>query len=161
MTWYLCTIGKASPGNWELCKQVGLYGIPGGHINRPGGRIGRPHVEVGDRLLVWQGGAGYIAEAQVTGPARIPRDKQEAPWPGGIYRFAYVVPIEVVLEVKSPLNLSFIGNQQSGTGFATGTFQRSFVAIPDKAATYVSNALREKHAAEVPENGAIQTSPRA
>jgi hypothetical protein len=59
-----------------------------------------------------------------------------------------------VLEVKSPLNLSFIGNEQPGTGFTKGKFQRSFAAIPDKAATYVSTALREKQAAEVPENGA-------
>jgi hypothetical protein len=120
---------------------VGLYGIPRG-------RSGRPRVQVGDHLLVWQGGEGYIAEAEACGPVRIPSSREEAPWPGGTNRFSYVVPIEVVLEVESPLKLSFVGDVQSGTGFAKGIFQRSFSPIPDKAATYVSTALREKRAAE-------------
>jgi hypothetical protein len=143
VTWYVCTIGKASPSNWELCKQVNLYGIPGirGHPRRP-------RAQAGDHLLVWQGGKGYIAEAAVTGPARIPRNNNEAPWPGGTYRFSYVVPIEVVLEVESPLKLSFVGNEQTGTGLPKGKFQLSFAPIPDKAATYVSNALHAKRAAE-------------
>jgi hypothetical protein len=147
--WYLCTIGKATPGNWELCKQVGLYGIPGGHP--------RPQVDVDDHLLIWQGGGGYIAEAVVTGPVRIPSSRQEAPWPGGTDRFAYVVPLEVVLEVASPLKMPFVGGRQSGTDFHKGEFQRSFSPIPDKAATYVSTALREKRAAEVLEDEATQT----
>jgi hypothetical protein len=142
MSWYLCTIGKATPGNWELCKQVHLYGIP-----RSG--TSRPHVEAGDQLLVWQGGGGYIAEAAVTGPARIPSNEKEAPWPGGTDRFAYVVPIEVLFEVRSPLKLSFFGNKQSGTDFPNGYFRRSFSPIPDKAAMFVSAALHEKRDAEL------------
>lgn len=144
VTWYVCTIGRANPGNWELCKQVNLYGIPGARR-----RARRPRVEIGDRLLVWQGGKGYIAEAAVVGPARIPSNNNEAPWPGGTYRFAYVIPIEVLLEVQSPLKLSFVGNEQSGTGLAKGKFQLSLSSIPDKAATYVSTALREKRDAEI------------
>lgn len=145
MRWHLCTIGQAAPANWDLCKQVGLYGIPGS-------RFGRPRAETGDHLLVWQGGAGYIAEAAVTGPARIPNSKKEAPWPGGIYRFEYVIPIEVVLEVKSPLKFPFVGNEQSGTSFPKGKFQRSFAPIDDEAAMYVSAALRERRAEETQGN---------
>jgi hypothetical protein len=145
MTWYVCTIGRASPGNWELCKQVGLYGIPGG---RGLGRSRRPRIEGGDHLLVWQGGKGYIAEAMATGPIRIPNNDSEVPWPGGTYRFTYVVPIEVLLEVKSPLKLSFVGNEQAGTGLPKGKFQLSLASIPDEAAKYVRTALREKQAAE-------------
>jgi hypothetical protein len=142
VSWYLCTIGSATPGNWDLCKQVHLYGI----LRAAAGRL---HVEVGDHLLVWRGGEGYIAEAEVTGPARIPSSEKEAPWPGGIYRFAYVVPIEVVLEVTSPLKLPFVGNKQSGTDFPKGFFQRGFSPVPDKAAMYVSTRLREKRDAEL------------
>jgi hypothetical protein len=144
VTWYLCTIGKAAPRNWELCKQVRLYGIPGSD------RAPRPRVEAGDRVLVWQGGQGYIAEAAITGPARVPSGDDEAPWPGHTYRFAYVFPIEVVLEVESPLFLAFsgIGNKQIGTDFPKGWFQRGFASIPERAATYVSSLLREKRAAD-------------
>jgi hypothetical protein len=133
MSWYLCTIGRTTPGNWELCKQIGLYGIPCGRRDR------RPRVEVGDHLLVWQGGKGYIAEAVVSGAARTPRSEAEAPWPGGIRRFAYVIPIEVVTEVKSPLKLAFDGDDQEKTGFAKGKFQLSLSPIPERAATYVKH----------------------
>jgi hypothetical protein len=147
--WYVCTIGRANPGNWELCKQVRLYGIPGSRANRP-------RVQAGDRLLVWQAGEGYIAEAAATGPVRTPNNNEEAPWPGGTNRFSYVVPIEIVLEVESPLKLPFVGNEQSGTGFAKGIFQRSFSPVSDKAATYVSSALRKKQSVEVLEDEAVE-----
>jgi hypothetical protein len=148
--WYLCTIGRATPGNWALCKLVGLYGIPGGRT--------RPYAQAGDHLLVWQGGEGYIAEAVVTGPVRTPSNSQEAPWPGGTRRFAYVVPIEVILEVASPLKFPFDSGSQSGTGFHQGLFQRSFSPIPEKEATYVSAALAEKRASDRPEGGDAQTA---
>jgi hypothetical protein len=106
--------------------------------------------------LVWQGGRGYVAEATVTGPVRIPNNENEAPWPGGIYRFAYVVPIKVVLEVKSPFWLSFVGNEQSSTGLSKGKFQLSFAPISDRAATYVSTALRERKAAEALGEGGME-----
>lgn len=147
MTWYLCTIGRTTPRNWDLCKEVGLYGLPGRR---------RPRVQVGDHLLVWQGGKGYIAEAVVTGSVRSPSSQAEAPWPGGTYRFRYVIPIEVVLEVKSPLKLPFDGNEQSGTGFPKGKFQLSLSAIPDKAAMYVSTALGEKQLDEVLKDNASE-----
>jgi hypothetical protein len=91
-----------------------------------------------------------------TGPIRIPNNDNEVPWPGGTYRFTYVVPIEVLLEVKSPLKLSFVGNEQAGTGLAKGKFQLSLASIPDKAATYVSTALREKQAAEALEDAGME-----
>lgn len=143
MSWFICTISKEAPRNWELCKQVGLYGIPGTTARR------RPEVEVGDRLLVWQGGAGYIAEATVTGPVRIPASKAEAPWPGGTYRFAYIVPIEVTVEVQSPLKVPFVGDKQAGTGFSKVLFRRSFVLVSDKAARHVSRELLEKRDKEL------------
>jgi hypothetical protein len=139
VSWYVCTIGRQSPGNWDLCKQVGLYGIPSGRA-RP------PRVEVGDRLLVWQGGRGYIAEAMITGPMRVPISRAEAPWPGGTYRFGYVVPIQVTFETRSPLKLPFNGDKQSVTGFSKNLFRRSFSLVPDQAATHVSSKLREEQA---------------
>lgn len=151
MRWFLCTIGRATPGNWQLCKQFGLYGIPGG-------RTRRPYAEVDDRLLVWQGGGGYIAEAAITGPVRPPSSSAEVPWPGGMRRFHYVVPIEVILEVASPLKLPFDGDSQAGTGFHKGQFQRSFSPIREEAAVYVSAALREKRAGEELEGKDAQTA---
>jgi hypothetical protein len=142
VSWYVCTIGKATPGNWELCKQVHLFGIPRS-------TTGRPHVQVGDHLLIWLGGRGYAAEAAVTGPARIPNSEEEAPWPGGTDRFAYVIPIEVVLEVTAPLYLPFVDNRQSGTNFPNGYFRRSLSGVPDEPAMHVIAALREKRDTEV------------
>jgi hypothetical protein len=135
LTWFVCTISKTSPKNWDLCKVTGLYGVPGGS------RLSRPSATEGDHLLIWQGGAGYIAQAVVTGLPRVPMSRAEAPWPGGTYRFRWVVPIKVDLELNSPLKLGFQGDRQRVTGFSKTMFLRSFTRVDDRAAVQVSEVL--------------------
>jgi hypothetical protein len=138
MASYLCTVGRQSPQNWALCKQVGMWGIPFGRYRR------RTPVEVGDRLLVWIGGRGYVAEAVVTDPPRPPRNRDEAPWSGGIHRFALVVPMSVAIEVRTPVRLPFMGDRQAETDLPTVMFQRSFALLSETTADHISGLLAKR-----------------
>src|SRR5690348_725919 len=96
---FLCTISRTSPDNWTLCKQTGLWGVARATKRR------MSRIEVGDRLFVWLGGRGFVAEAVVAAPPRPPRNASEAPWEGGLYRFTFVIPIEVIRELAAPIRL--------------------------------------------------------
>lgn len=136
MSWFVYTIGKSTPGNWDLCKKVSAYGVSIGS--------GRPSAKEEDRILIWLGGRGYVAEAIVTGPPTEPRTKEEAPWPGGLDRYAYVVPIHVVAEVREPINFPFVGRVQPETGVKTAHLQRGIASIPDSGAMKISAAIRKQ-----------------
>lgn len=86
---FVCTISRNSPSNWEKCRAVGLYCIPG-HSRAPSARKG-------DRLFIWMGGKGDIAEAVITADPRPPKNRGDAPWPGGLYSFGWVIPFDVRL----------------------------------------------------------------
>ena len=81
---------------------------------------GRPRAKAEDHLLIWLGGRGYVAEALVTGLPIVPRAKEEVPWPGGLYRFAYVVPMRVVAEVREPINFPSFAICSTGDGCLNG-----------------------------------------
>ncbi len=149
MSWFVCAIGKSSPGNWDLCKEANAYGVLGGQ--------GRPRAKAEDHLLIWLGGRGYVAEALVTGLPIVPRAKEEVPWPGGLYRFAYVVPMRVVAEVREPINFPFVRNVQPETGVSTAQLQRGMALIPDSGAMKVSAAIRK----QVIEEAQAQDVPNA
>ena len=136
MSWFVFTIGQSNPGNWELCKEVGAYGVSFGS--------GRPRAKKEDRILIWLGGRGYVAEAVVTGPPTEARTEEEVPWPGGLNRYAYLVPIRVVVEVREPVNFPFVGRVQPETGVKTAHLQRGMATIPDSAAMKISAAIRKQ-----------------
>jgi hypothetical protein len=143
MSWFVCTVSRNEPSNWEKCKSVGLWGLT----------RTRSGVVPGDRFVAWIGGRGFIAEGEITGSARRPVDKTEAPWPGGTYRFSLVVPIRVQLEVKSPVFLPFDGQRQRETGISKAQLQSSLSLIPDVAGQRIAALLAERHAAEVTRGG--------
>ncbi len=136
MSWFVCTIGQSTPGNWDLCKQVGAYGVSVGS--------GRPSIKEDDRIVVWLGGRGYVAEAVVTGHLIVPRTEEDVPWPGGLNRYAYLVPIHVVAEVRNPIYFPFVGRVQPETGVKTAHLQRGLSLIPDSGAIRISAAIREQ-----------------
>jgi hypothetical protein len=132
----VCTIGKSSPDNWNLCKKVSGFGVSFAS--------GRPRAKEGDRILIWLGGRGYVAEAVVTGSPTKARTEEEVPWPGGLKRFGYVVPIKVVAEVREPINFPFVGRVQPETGVHKAQLQRGIASISDPGATKISAAIRKQ-----------------
>lgn len=137
---YVCTIGKASPRNWPLCREVGLYGIPG-HNRKPSARKG-------DRIFVWMGGQGYIAEAVVSEDPRPPKSRAEAPWPGGVYSFGWVIAFELLLEVQKPVWFPFLGPTQQQTGVSKSGLQRGLARLSTEGAEIIAAALRKEAEAE-------------
>ena len=133
LAWFVCTIAKSSSTNWEICKVVGGYAVPG--------RRRRPNVDIGDHLLIWIGGRGYVADCRVTGESKILESEEDAPWPGGPYRYGYVIPMEVLVEPRIPVMLSFVGSYQIETGVSKSQLQRSFALIPEVAGIHVGKVL--------------------
>jgi hypothetical protein len=136
LSWFVCTIGQSTQGNWDLCKKVGAFGVSIG--------TGRPSIKEDDRVLIWLGGRGYVAEAVATGPPTAPHTKEEVPWPGGLHRFAYIVPIRIVAEVREPINFPFVQRVQQETGVKTAHLQRGISSIPEAGAIKISAAIQKQ-----------------
>jgi len=110
-------------------------------LNRPA-----PKVEPGDRLFIWKGRTGFIAETVVTGPARTPKSREDAPWPGGLTRWRAVFPIRVVREVNESYKLPFVKDRQEVTGISSNSLRFGLVPISEEAATTISAVLADREA---------------
>ena len=128
MTWFVGAIAKASSHNWDLCKEISLFGISTG-----GRKVGASNIKKGDKLVVWLGASGFIAVANIVGLPRNPVSREEAPWGGGLHRFGLVFPIEVTFEPKAPVWLGFQAGSQEKTGMPQYTLRKGFGSIPDAA----------------------------
>jgi len=131
---FVGAISISEPHNWDRCKAVGLWGVPKYTF-----RV--RSVKAGDRLFIWRTRAGFIAEARVTGPPRVPVSKDEAPWPGGLSRFSAVIPIAVVQETSTPYRLAFVKDRQEVTGLSSNSLRFGLVPIGDEAGDNISAAL--------------------
>jgi hypothetical protein len=144
---YLCSISRFNPDNWPLARDAGMWGLTarGGVGTRtpPTARV-RP----GDRLVFWVGGQGYVGEGVVVEPPRAPKNKSEAPWPGGLHLFQTVIPMLVTKELRSPVYLRFDGDKQRDTNMSKNNFRRSLYRIPDSAAEVISKLISQSPAKE-------------
>lgn len=134
MAWFVCAVSPREKKNWDLCKESGFWGYTRGAA--PG--------TVGDQLLFWVGGRGYVGYGVVVGDPHEPSDRSEAPWPGSVYRFTSVVPFKLQYEAKNPVFLRFKSNVQEVTGFNTANLQRGMSRVPDSAAGLVVELLHKQ-----------------
>jgi len=137
MSWFVAAISKQSPRNWDLCKQVGLFGV-----STQGRKIGISGISKGYRLVVWMGGRGFVAITTIDEKPRPPADKSETPWGGGIYRFGIVIPFSIDIEVEKPLWLGFQNGKQEKTGMPQYSLRKSFSLIPDSVGSKIEALLR-------------------
>ena len=152
LTWFVCTIARKSTRNWQLCKEVSAYGIPG--KRKPA------QAAAGDCLLFWVGGRGFVGEGEVSGSPRVPANKIEAPWPGGTYQYGFIIPFELRIEVSKAVYLPFSGQIQDRTGISKTQLQRSFSIIGAGAGELVRDLLIERRDAESQESDAPSGQPR-
>lgn len=138
MTWFIGAIAKESAHNWDLCKDIKLFGISTG-----GRKVGASNIKKGDKLLIWLGGSGFIGIADITGNPRNPISREEAPWGGGLHRFGLVFPIKVVYEPKAPVWLGFKDGKQEKTGMPQFTLRKGFGSIPDSAAIAAEKIIKD------------------
>lgn len=137
MSWYIGAIAKASARNWDLCKEISLFGISTG-----GRQVGASSIEPGDKLLIWLGGTGYIAITEIVGKARQPIGREEAPWGGGLHRFGLVLPIKVEFEPNAPVWLGFESGKQVNTGMPQFSLRKGFSRINDDVGKVASEIIR-------------------
>ena len=143
MAWFLCTISRHEPSNWKKCKEAGLWGIPGVvHASKEAKR--------GDRLLFWMGGRGYIGYGIVLEQGRVPQRRDEVPWPGGLARWTYLIPMRVQIEIAEPVRLKFQRSIQDQTRFSTTKFQRGFAPIESEPAQAVAEQIIQQSIRESP-----------
>lgn len=137
VTWFVGAIAKASSHNWDMCKEINLFGISTG-----GRKVGAGNIKKGDRLLVWLGASGYIATATITGAPRNPVSREEAPWGGGLHRFGLVFPIKVDFEPKAPVWFGFSQGRQEKTGLAQFSIRKGFSSIPDSVGEVAEKLIK-------------------
>lgn len=138
MTYFVGAIAKESAHNWDLCKEIKLFGISTG-----GRKVGASNIKKGDKLLVWLGGSGYIAVATVAGVPRNPVSREEAPWGGGLHRFGLVFPIKVDFEPNDPVWLGFKNGKQERTELPQFSIRKGFSSVPDAAGRAAEKIIRE------------------
>jgi hypothetical protein len=107
---FIAAVSPQAPGNWQICKREGLWGV----IERWGSATGVANarrVAVGDYIFIWLGKqgrspGGVIAKTQALGPFDPVRPGVRIPWPNPDH-YAGVIPIRVISELDSPVGDSF------------------------------------------------------
>ena len=136
MEWHVAGIAKQSAHNWDLCKNVGLFGIS---------TDGRKHrldkVKKGDKVAIWQAGKGWIALVQALTDTRQPVDKSETPWGGGMGRFGLVFPFKILLEPKEPVELKFLDYKQEKTGMSVFVLRKGFCSVPSDVGEKIEKVI--------------------
>ena len=122
--WFICTLGKSTSHNWDICKEHKIWGIP-----TNGRNYNLSKAKKGDNLLFYLASVGFLGLGKVTGPMRIPSSREEAPWAGGIYRYGVIVPFKLVTETDSPLKVNFVTNKIADTGVSTTLLRRGFAQV--------------------------------
>ena len=139
MRWFICTLSKEGFHNWELCKEVGLWGVP-----TNGKKIAKPDLTQGDGLFVYAASRGIKAICEIIGEARMPRGKDEAPWAGGIFRYGLVFPIKVIKEFEEAISGSFFDQKLEGTSISTSQLRRGFAPVTAKDGQNLFKLLSDK-----------------
>ncbi|MET7767442.1 DUF3883 domain-containing protein [Nocardia sp. NPDC005366] len=96
-------------GNWEICQSEGLIGVRSSRRAQERAQ----EVKRGDTVYVWRGGTpkprtGLIARLMVAGPGRVAKNP---PWPDP-QQYTWVIPIEDVVTLETPVPDRFPGNRQ-------------------------------------------------
>ena len=143
-SWFVCTIGKESAHNWDICKSISSWGIPSS-----GRKLSMNQAVKGDQLLFYLASKGFFASAKVIGPMKKPSSKEEAPWAGGIYRYGIVIPFKLQLELDEPLRIPFISMKVEGTSISVTSLRRGFAPISNSDGEFVLRALEAAKKAKI------------
>jgi hypothetical protein len=135
-TWFVCTVSKETPHNWDLAKAGAVWGIP-----TNGRKINMSQTQKGDYLLFYMASKGFFALAETTAPMKTPASKEEAPWAGGIYRYGAVIPMKILLELDVPMKKTFVDNKIEGTSIAANVLRRGFAQISNLDGVTSAEAL--------------------
>ena len=121
MNTFIASISEKFPGTWERCKELQSWGLA---TDRP--VLGR--AAIGDRLLVYVGGAGIIAECKVT-RSRFEERNPSRDWNHDGRTYPFRIGFKVVREfAPRPLKFPKKGLNPD-TGLVQGLLQQGFAAL--------------------------------
>jgi len=106
--------------------------------------VGIPELKHGDGLIVYAATRGIKAFCEVVGEVRRPKDKQEAPWAGGVFRYGFIFPFRVVMEFDQPISTRFSSQKLQGTSITTSQLRRGFSSINTEDGKYLLSTLSTK-----------------
>ena len=128
---FIASISEKVPGTWERCKELQSWGLA---TDRP--VLGR--AAIGDRLLVYIGGAGVVAECVITRARYMEPDPDRQGSLDG-RRYPFRIGFEVIREFGSrPLNFPR-KRPNPDTGLVQGILQRGFAVLNDDVAERLLN----------------------
>jgi hypothetical protein len=134
---FICTISASGLHNWDICKEIGAWGIA-----TNGMKVTLPDVKPGDRLFIYRASKGLIATATVTDKIRIPIDRSEAPWAGGLFRYGALVPFSKVIEFEFPVKVVFEKMRILNTAISVTALRRGFSSITESDANELISHLK-------------------
>ena len=137
-SWFICTLSRESFKNWEICKEISFWGIASGD-KKPN----LDRAKIGDHLVIYAAGRGFIATALVTGEMKRPKTREEAPWAGGIYRYGALVPFKILLELEAPLKITFTNMVFDGTSIHTSRLQKGFSMISGEDGNFIYSEMKK------------------
>lgn len=96
MTSWVGSISYDQRGNWAICKRESLFGSNTRTALR---------VRAGDELFIWGSQQGWLGRCRAIADARAPESVEKVPWPDP-ERYTAVIPMEVIDEPRSPVEMS-------------------------------------------------------
>ena len=138
MSNFICTISATGLHNWDICKQISAWGVA-----TNGMKVTLPEVKSGDRLFIYRASKGIIATATVSDKIRIPLERAETPWAGGLFRYGALVPFNQVIEYDSPVKVTFVKMRITNTSISATALRRGFSSISDSDAQELISLLKQ------------------
>ena len=137
MNYLMATLSAGDSSNWAICKRAGLWGTPArvSHAKHAV-RVASP----GDRLFVWQSGAGLIAMATLAGEPFEFLSEAEVPWPSP-ESYHYGIPIADIHELPEPIADPFDEYVSRRFGVQTHQLQSGFAVLRPEQAHALAEAL--------------------
>lgn len=132
---------RKNAGNWPICKEHGLW-----WISQANHGVETSRVKIGDRLLFWISGQGFVGYGTVSGPVYAPTSREEVPWPGVLYRWGLVVPFHLNFDCPYPVKLKFNASKMEKTFITTYALRRGFSPIDEHVAEAAINEMFDVHA---------------
>lgn len=103
--YFILCISPKSLGNWDICKDEQLFGVPAGLRDALG-------VQPGDKFVLYLGGQGFKAHGEITSAAQQFSRDAPTPWPDG-RPYPVRFSIQVAREYQQAKKYSFPGNWNS------------------------------------------------
>jgi hypothetical protein len=132
--YFISTIGNDH--HWAICKDKALWGT------RLASSKAAADVRADDLVVIWEPNRGIRAILKAVSLSQRPRTPDEVPWPDP-HLYAYLFPIEVLVELDEPVGDDFDNPDRISTRFRlkNAEVQAGFRRLDHERMTLILNAV--------------------